>query len=214
MGCCRHDCAEIFDEKFARKTAKRYAKKGLDKTAQKIAVYAASVPFEDASVVEVGGGVGALQLELLKRGAARGTIVELVEAYRPVAEHLAREAGVADRSEFKVADLVAEPNKREPADVVVMHRVVCCTRDGVRLAGITGELARRALVFSYPRPSRLMYAFARVINLWQRIRRREFRFYVHAPEALVAAASEAGLSLVGSSSGRVWEVAALRRVDT
>jgi hypothetical protein len=37
-----------------------------------------------------------------------------------------------------------------PADLVILHRVVCCYPDYERLLTAAADHARRALVFSYP----------------------------------------------------------------
>jgi magnesium-protoporphyrin O-methyltransferase len=75
-------------------------------------------------VLEVGGGVGALQLELLRRGVERATNVELSPAYEQEAEALAREAGVEDRVDRRLLDFAREGADVDPADIVLMHRVV------------------------------------------------------------------------------------------
>lgn len=212
MDCCsRHGCDEVFGRRFVRRTLRRYRRKGLDETARAMAGWVTADGVAGASVLEIGGGIGGLQLELLKAGAASGTVVEVVGGYREAAEELARELGVAARSEFRLADLVAEPDAVEPADWVLMHRVVCCTPQGVELAGVAAGLARRGLVFSYPRQRRALRAFARVVNGLQRLRRRDFRFHVHAPSDLHEAAMSRGLTPSHVQTGRVWEVAAFRR---
>ena len=87
-----------------------------------------------ASVLEVGAGVGAIELELLAAGAARATDVELSGEYEEEAQKLLDEHGVADRVERRVGDFVTEPV--EPHDVVVLHRVVCCYPDVDALVGV------------------------------------------------------------------------------
>ena len=39
--------------------------------------------------MEVGGGIGQIQVELVRRGAARGTVVEVVAGYEDAARELA-----------------------------------------------------------------------------------------------------------------------------
>ena len=80
-------------------------------------------------------GIGTIQSELLEAGAERGEVVELVAAWEPYARELAREKGLDERTSFRVADVLEEPESVEPADVVVMNRVVCCSPDGVALDG-------------------------------------------------------------------------------
>jgi magnesium-protoporphyrin O-methyltransferase len=81
---------------------------------------------EGASVLEVGGGVGEIQIELLKRGAARAVNLELSPAYDAEASLLLQEAGLQDLAERRLHDIAVDPQDVEPADVVVLHRVVCC----------------------------------------------------------------------------------------
>jgi hypothetical protein len=52
---------------------------------------------------------------------------------------------------------------------------------------------------------------AHAINTWCRLRRSNFRFFVHPPPAIVATAGERGLRLVHEHRGHLWQVAALER---
>ena len=57
---------------------------------------------EGATVLEIGGGVGEIQIELLKRGAARSVNLELSPAYDEEAKRLLREAALDDRAERRL----------------------------------------------------------------------------------------------------------------
>jgi hypothetical protein len=127
---------------------------------------------EGATVLEVGGGVGEIQIELLKRGAARSVNLELSPAYEREAERLLGEAGVAGRVERRLHDIAVDPDAVAPADVVVLHRVVCCYPDYERLLGAAAAHARRLLVFSYPRCNAVSRLFIVAQNVWFRIRRK------------------------------------------
>jgi hypothetical protein len=63
----------MFGPRFARHLASRYRKRGLDKTAARMVAYVVDRGLDGASVLEIGGGVGAIQLELLGQGASRTT---------------------------------------------------------------------------------------------------------------------------------------------
>ena len=121
---------------------------------------------EGGTVLEPGGGIGAVEIELLKAGAARSTVVELSPGYEQVAAELAREAGVAERMERRVGDFAADGT--EPADVVVLHRVVCCYPDYERLLGAAAEKARQTVVFTYPPRNVVSRAVLGLVNLWLR----------------------------------------------
>ncbi len=211
-GCCRAaPCEELFDARVAAWYLRRYQRGGLDGTERRMLAVLGAADLAGSSVLELGGGVGALQAELLKRGAAKGEVVELVAAYAPFAAELAAEAGVAERSTFRVADVLGDPGAAQPADIVIVNRVVCCSAEGVELLGAAARLTKGVLLVSFPRPSRLARLAARAQHGLARLFGRLYRFYVHPRARLRAAAEGAGLEPVGGGAGLVWEYVAFRR---
>jgi magnesium-protoporphyrin O-methyltransferase len=211
-GCCDpRGCDEFFGDGFARRVAKRYRKRGVDKTARRMVEFLASRGLEGASVLEIGGGVGDIQLELLARGAARATNLELSDGYEAQAARLAREAGVEQRVERRRHDIAVDPRAVEPADVVVLHRVVCCYPDYERLLGAAADHARRLLVFSHPPRNLVSRAFIAAENLAFRARRMEFRTFAHPPGAMLGVLERHGLRHTYSHRGFPWLVAGLER---
>jgi len=179
--------------------------------ARAIARRASARGIEGASVLEIGGGIGQVLLELLKAGASEGEIVELVPSYEQHAHALADEAGVADRASFRTADLVADAPARREADVVVLNKVVCCTPDGLELAGIGASLARRTLVLSFPRDVWWARVAFGTINVAFRLRGRAFRVFVHPPTALRQAIEAQGVALASERDGPLFRIAAFER---
>lgn len=212
-GCCaRHGQEEFFGEKTAAKDAQKYRRRGPDPMVLSLARRAGTRGVDGASVLEIGGGVGQVALELLKAGAASAEVVELLPDYEPFVRELAAEASVGDRMSFRTADLVADPAAVAPVDLVVMNKVVCCTPDGIALAGIAASLARRTLVLSFPRSVWWARAGLGVVNLYLRLRRRRFRVYVHPQAALEGAVESHGLVRASERNGPLFRVAAFERV--
>ncbi len=206
--CCAGEALDIFSEKGARRELRRYLGNGLGgNDARLIAAWADEAGLDGETVVEVGGGIGQIQAELLRRGAASGTVVEVVGGYEGPASELAHAVGIADRSAFLLADLLEDATTVEPADVVVLRRVVCCTPDGPALLGAAAAKARRTLLASYPRDRALTRAFSRLENLCFRLVGKRFRSYVHPPVELERAAGDGGLARSRVSRGFVWETA-------
>ena len=213
-GCCDpHGFDEVFSPRFARRVARRYRKRGLRRAERDIVEFLATRGLAGATVLEIGGGVGEIQLELLKRGAARTTNLELVAAYDGPAGELAREAGLADRVERRLHDIVEAPEQVERADVVVLHRVVCCYPDYEALLSAAGGHARRLLVFSFPTGSRLTRLAIGLENLQRRVRRNDFRAFVHPPERLIATAESQGLTLTYRHRTALWSIAGFERTS-
>jgi 2-polyprenyl-3-methyl-5-hydroxy-6-metoxy-1,4-benzoquinol methylase len=213
VSCCSppRGYTKLFSKRAARRDAKRYRRDGLDETAEGMISFLRGRGIEGASVLEIGGGIGVIQLELLKAGAAQTTNLELSPEYEDVAGELAREQGVAERVERRLGDVVSQPALAGEADAVVLHRVVCCYPDYDALVGAASERARRYLVMSFPRSRRLIRIGMGAVNVAARMLRWEYRTWVHPPEALVAAAERHGLRVASESRGRIWQVAAFER---
>src|SRR5262245_23619993 len=143
--------------------------------------WAEDAGLEGASVADVGGGIGQIQAELVRRGAAQGTVVEVVAGYETAAAELAHVLEIADRSSFVLSDLLEDPDQLEPADIVVLRRVVCCSPDGPELLGVAATRTRRVLLASYPRDRWSVRVALRLQNAIFRLLRRRFRVFVHSP---------------------------------
>jgi 2-polyprenyl-3-methyl-5-hydroxy-6-metoxy-1,4-benzoquinol methylase len=212
VSCCPPKGYEkLFGERAARRDLRRYRRKGLDDTGKVLVDFLRERGVEGTTVLEIGGGSGAIEAELLKEGAARAVNVELSQSYEAAARELWQEAGVADRAEFVVADVAADGGEIGPADSVVMHRVVCCYPDYDALVGAAAKRARRHLVMSFPRERRLTRSGFAAVNLAARLLRWEYRNFVHAVDGIIAAAERQGFRLALEHRGSIWQVAALER---
>ena len=200
----------MFGEGFARRMAKRYRRRGLDAAAGRLADFLARDGLDGATVLEVGGGVGEIGLELLRRGAASVTNVELSTAYDLEARRLAEQLGVADRVRRRIVDVAAAP------DAVGRPTSWCCTGwcAATRLRAAAGrgrgpvpepagvqpparDLGSRAVVAT----QNALFA------LWG----KEFRTFAHPPEAMVAVVASRGLKPVYAHPGWIWHVEGLAR---
>jgi 2-polyprenyl-3-methyl-5-hydroxy-6-metoxy-1,4-benzoquinol methylase len=201
----------MFKPRLARRALERYRSRGLDHLDRHVLAAASAGGVEGAKVLEIGGGIGAIQSELLDAGAGRGEIVEVVSAWRPYAAELAQEKGQSERSSFRIADVLEAPEAVEQADVVVLNRVVCCSPDGVELARSAARLTRRTLVLSFPRNALWLRFGARLLNASFRVLGRSYRLFLHPPSALAAAAGAEGLTLEDEGRTFAWEYMGFRR---
>src|SRR3954452_6360173 len=186
-GCCDpRGCDRMFDGRFARRVAKSYRRRGLDRTAARMVALLEESGVAGATVLEIGGGVGEIHLELLRRGAASATALELSPAYDAEAAGLLAEAGLTGRVRRRLADIADAPEAVEPADIVVLHRVVCCYPDYARLLGAAADHTRRQLVFSHPPRNPMSRAFVATEHLGLRLTAREFGVCPVPPAAMRA----------------------------
>jgi magnesium-protoporphyrin O-methyltransferase len=208
-GCCDPtDYRRLFSRKSAARDLRRYRERGLTGTSLELVGLAGDV--QGVSVLDVGGGIGAIELELLEAGAERSTNVELSGGYEDAAGELIAERGLEACVERRVADFVTA--EVEPHDVVVLHRVVCCYPDAGALVGAAADHTKRTLLLTYPQERPWMRAGLRMINVWLWLSRCGFRTYVHPVATIVAAAETHGLQLERRERhGLLWESAVFAR---
>jgi 2-polyprenyl-3-methyl-5-hydroxy-6-metoxy-1,4-benzoquinol methylase len=202
----------VFSDRFARRLARTYRKRGLNDTQRRMVSFVTEGGIQDASVLEIGGGVGDLQIELLRRGAGTATNLELSRGYEAEAAALLERSGTAERVTRRFVDIAASPDEVEPADVVVLHRVVCCYPDYERLLSAAASHARRLLVFSHPPRNVFTRAAICLENLLQRLRGSDFRSFVHPPAEMITVAETSGLSVSYRHRGLSWHIVGLERM--
>lgn len=208
-GCCDpKGCDQIFGPRFARHVAARYRKRGLDRASQRMVDWLKAQGIDGASILEIGGGVGEIQLELLRHGAARTTNLELSPAYDAEAAVLASDAGVGDRMTRRLGDIAVDDSVADVHDYVVMHRVVCCYPDVDRLLGAAASHARRGVVLTHP-PRNVVTRVLRVLeDMWLGLLGREYRAYAHPPEVMEAVLRQYGFEPARIHRGLPWRVLA------
>ncbi len=211
-GCCRPgDYDKVFDEKRARSKARDYARKGLSGDSQRIVDLVRGRLPPGYSVLEIGGGIGEIQLELLKDGAAYAVNVELATQYERVADEMIRDRGLTDRVERRLGDFVREAATIPSADVVIMNRVVCCYPDLEALVGAAADHARHYMVMTFPVDRWWIRCGIAAANTFLRVRRSTFRGYVHATNAVISVAERRALRLSEHRRGLIWQLVALER---
>ena len=209
--CTPKGYRQIFSERGARAQAREYRRHGLDATSRRIVDLLMEKGVHGLTLLEIGGGIGAVQIELLKAGLARAVSVELTPSYEASAVELLREAGLEDRVERRVMDFVAAATEVAAADIVVMNRVVCCYPDLPSLEGAAAEHAQHTLVMSFPKERWWTRVVVWMANVGMAVTRREFRIFLHPVAQIWASAESHGLERSVSRPGLFWEIAAMQR---
>ena len=211
-GCCDpNGLGAIFDERRARSDAAGYRSRGPDADERRVVGFLVARGVGGLTVLEVGGGVGAIQLELLAAGAATAINVEASPGYETSALDLAAERGLSERVSRRVGDFATESASVGAADAVILQKVVCCYPNMPALVRPAAARARRWLVLTFPADRwwvRLGFGLA---SLAQRIARSRFRLFFHEPCEIRAIAEREGLSVVETHNGMLWQFLALER---
>ena len=89
MVCCTRYCAAEakFDRKVAERDLRRYQRRGVAAVTKLILSELRRWPLQGADILDVGGGIGVISMELADAGVRSATIVEASPAYLEVARH-------------------------------------------------------------------------------------------------------------------------------
>jgi magnesium-protoporphyrin O-methyltransferase len=211
-GCCAPgDIDDVFSAKQAEAKARRFRERGLDGEAREILRLMSEDARRGMTVLEVGGGIGALDIELVRAGAAHATNVELATSYERAASRLIAEAGLEGRIDRRVANFVTEADAIAVADAVILERVVCCYPDDVALVRAAARHSARRLVLTFPVERWWIGLGLAAANVLLRVRRSKFRGFLHPASRVIATAEAEGLRLTYRRKGLIWQILVFAR---
>ena len=212
MSCCTPTgYRTIFGPKTVDRDVRRYAKKGLVPSARWVFECLHTADITGRTVLEIGGGIGDLQIELLEAGAAHATNIELIDTYEDAAGTLIAERGLEQRIDRRISDFALDADAAPTADVVVMHRVVCCYPDPDTLIAAACEHSADQVAITVPNESWWVKLGFATMNTWLRVRRIGFQAYVHPVERMAAVAAIHGFHLTHKQRRRMWTSMMLAR---
>ena len=210
-------CAVIdgtFGEKDARDDLKAYHKHGPPDETRQILFAIHSLGLGDATLLDIGGGVGVIHHELLAETCREATHVDASSAYLQEAREEAARLGHADRVKFVHADFTDVASELPKADIVTLDRVVCCYPDFRRLLQAAAGQTRRALALAYSKDTWYLRIGFKALNFLQTLRRDPFRVFIHPIHEMDALLQDAGLQRVFLKRLFVWEVALYSRATS
>jgi len=211
MDCCQCEGIEIETGKWAEQDLRLYREGKPVKTTSMLTAALLDRGVRSLTLLDIGGGIGVIQLELLDAGAVHATSVEASSAYLSAAREQASQAGLADKITGVHGDFVSLASQVAPADVVTLDRVICCYHDMRSLVSLSAAKARRLYGLVYPRdrwPVRLVLFFE---NLMLQLRKSPFRAFVHPTEAVDRLVREVGLRPIFQKNTFAWQVVVYER---
>jgi hypothetical protein len=214
MACCTHcqDSESLFGRRTARRDLRRYRRRGPQPVSRRLLGLIDEADIRGRTLLDIGGGVGALQHEMMQRGLSRATQVDASAAYLERSREEAERQGHADRVEYRYGDFVEMSGEVAGADIVTLDRVVCCYPDMPALVRTSASKARQLYGLSYPRERRGTRAVMWFGNLFFRLRRNAFRTFVHPIAEIHQEIVRQGFAPVGRRKTLIWEAALYRRI--
>lgn len=209
------NCCEIenntFTEGDAKANLRDYRRRGPANQTKLILEAVRSLGLKDASLLDVGGGIGTIHHELLNDVAREATHVDASSAYLKVATEEAKRMGHESRVKFIHADFTDVAGELPQMDVVTLDRVVCCYPNFRELLKAASSKSRKAIALTYPRETWYIKTVMSMMNFFQRVRRDPFRVFVHPVAEMEKLLNEEGLKRISTRRLFVWEMSLYQR---
>jgi magnesium-protoporphyrin O-methyltransferase len=204
--CGCDDYATPIDAGTAREDRARYRSDGPDRTTRMLLEMIKTHSENEVTLLDVGGGIGVIDLELLGTRARSAVLVEASPDYLRAAEEEAHEAGLLDRLEIVPGDFVRKADGIDAADVVTLDRVVCCYPQSEKLVGASAAHARKLLGLVLPRDRWYVRWWLRLANVRSQLQRRAYRAHAHDNAGIDELAAASGLRPVSEAFTPFWRV--------
>ena len=212
MGCCQcQGIKNMFDKKAANRQLKRYLKKGPSKTTSMLLDAINKKGVQGLNFLDIGGGIGAIQYDLIKAGASNGTSIEASSAFFDIVKEEALQNGLTERVNFKYGDFTATASDVDSADIVTLDKVICCYDDMSELVGLSSKLARKIYAVIYPRDVWWTKLALLMVNFYPRIKGSSFRVFIHPTKKVEEIIFGNGLKRNYYATTLFWQVAIFTR---
>lgn len=210
--CCQCEGLESqFGPETAERELRRFRRRGPIRSTRLLIDDVREAGIAGASLLDIGGGIGAIHHTLLDSGTRDAVHVDVSANYIDAARDEAARRGHADRVRFVHGDFVQLSPSLADADIVTLDRVICCYPDMESLVSHAADRTRRIFGAVYPRDRWWVRLGVRSINALLRLRRSAFRVYVHSPAGIEVVLRSHGLEPMKRRRTAVWEIAIYTR---
>lgn len=212
---CAHcrDAEKLFSDRRAKRELRKYRRKGPDKSTRLLLDALLGPETAGSSLLDIGGGVGAIQHASARAGASAITAADASQAYVEVCRSEAERRGYVDRAGYHVGDFIEMAEGLPGADVVTLDKVVCCYPDMPGLIDASAGKAGRLYGLVFPRRRWPVRAVIALINVFEALTRSTFRVFVHHPDEIDATVRAAGFEHTHEAKTFVWQVMVYSRPE-
>jgi magnesium-protoporphyrin O-methyltransferase len=185
---------------------RRYHEKGPKKETTILVEALLSEGVEGSSILDVGGGLGVLEFELIKGGASSATNVEASSAYIDAAREEASRQALSAQIQHIHGDFVDLAPDVPSADIVTLDKVVCCYDDMESLVRGSVGKAKRLYGLIYPRDTWWVKVGTEIENLFRKLKGSDFRVFVHPTKEVDSLIKETGMRVLFDHELVDWQI--------
>lgn len=190
--CCGFD--NEFNSKSAQRELASYRKNGPKTSTRLLIDYFKQQDISNHSLLDIGGGVGAIQFELIKQGISQISNVDAAGAYQKVARQEAEKRRVDNEISYLTGDFVALSSKVNNADIVTLDKVICCYEHMPNLVHESISKAKRYYAIVIPQDKWWVKWANFIEQAFRKLTGDPFRSYIHPVEKIEKLISDAQFS--------------------
>lgn len=202
-----------FDRQRVHKKLITYREKGPDDTTRMLLDALKSEDVQGATLLDIGGGVGVIQHELLKAGVRSASSAEASAASIELAKEEAARQGHTARITFYHGDFAELAPTLLAADIVTLDRVICCYHDMPSLVRLSASRAQWLYGVVYPRDTWWVKLVTAAQNAGYWLQRNPFRLFVHPTQEVDALIRQHGLHPCFEQWTRIWQIVVYQKIE-
>jgi magnesium-protoporphyrin O-methyltransferase len=165
----------------------------------------------DATLLDVGAGVGAVHLALLEAGALRAIDVDASREYLAAAQAEAERRGVVERVDYRYGDLVELAPDLPSVDIVTADSVICCYPFVAALLDAMVAREPRLVGLTYAHDAWWHRAWMRASNLVWTIARKPDRWHIHRHAEVDRFMDGSDYEVIHDGGSWIWRVVVYRQ---
>jgi magnesium-protoporphyrin O-methyltransferase len=208
--CCGTDM--FFDKKKSNKEYRDYLKKGPSRITAKIIKQLTSQTIEGKSLLDVGGGIGALQWWFLTMGGAQTSSIDASSSYLLQSQNHATENEWGSKTQFIFGDYTEVHNQVHSPDYITLDKVICCYPNFKEIIEISCFKANSHVALSYPTDDVFSKIIFGLIILFMEFKRNSFRPYIHPVKSIRKAFEQYGYERVSYAMAFPWHIETYRKI--
>ncbi len=198
---CKHCCGanQQFNLKSAKKDLKRYLKKGPSKPTKLVTEALKTINLKGLSLLDIGGGIGPIPLELIPHGLTKVTNVDASEAYINIAKAEVEKRNYNDIITSHLGDFTDIQEQIQKHDIVTLDKVICCYPFMDDLLKTSLSKAKKYYALVYPQANWLSKLGVKILNLILKLKGNPFRTFIHSPILVESTIANAGFKKIYST---------------
>ena len=191
---------------MAKKELKNYRKKGPGKATQLLIDTLSAQDIEGTTLLDIGGGVGTIQFELMKEGVSKVSGIDGSSGYLGAAQEEAERLGLLEKTSYQQGNFVDIAPDLEKADIVTMDKVICCFDDMTALVTSSVKLAKNYYALVFPIDSWWVRVGDMFVNTYMRTVRNPYRAFSHSTEDVEKIIFKNGLKRLSYQRQSIWQI--------